>query len=118
MWFRFGRKHNVQIYQALRPDLDTLGPDDRLTAQDVIDTLFPPQEALHLLDYLTCHPELGSEHRMVSVHHPGYLALHRRLWSGEAYELHPYSDCENSWVNGVDFPVVNASMAGIGQVLN
>ena len=59
MWFRIGRKQSDRIHQALRPGLEDLSSDDRLEAEDIVNTLFPSTEALRFIDYLSQHEELG-----------------------------------------------------------
>ena len=74
IWLRSGNEPNSDAYEMLLPGLDDLEPDDAQEATDIVNTLFPPDEALQFIQVLLRHPDKGSDHRIVSVNQPGVMA--------------------------------------------
>jgi RNA recognition motif-containing protein len=103
IWYRFGDKPPVRVYKSLRPDIESLSADDRLVAQDIIDSYFSPFQAQIFLRELM-RLSMGTEHRMVSIHQPGIRTIHERLWhSQDVDEFWPFGDGEPFMVSGVEF---------------
>ena len=77
IWLRSGNEPNSDAYEMLLPGLDDLEPDDAQEATDIVNTLFPPDEALQFIRVLLRHPDKGSDLRIVSVNQPGIAAYDR-----------------------------------------
>ncbi len=111
VWLRFGDQPNSHAYSVLVPDLDNLSPDDALEATDIVNTLFGRVEALQLVRILLGDPNMGSDHRIVSVQQSGVKTLHRWAWGATGYEFFPFVGWDPFCVRGVDMPLSDLMMA-------
>ena len=106
IWLRSGNEPNRDAYEMLLPGLDDLEPDDAQEATDIVNTLFPPDEALQFIRVLLRHPDKGSDLRIVSVNQPGVRALLRRAWGNRVVdEFFPFGGWDPFSVNAVEIPV-------------
>jgi hypothetical protein len=105
VWFRMGDESNHEAFRDLIPQLDLLTEEDAQGETDIVNTLFTRSDALRFVEVLLSRPDMGTDHRIVSINNPGMRVFHQRHWAGEiAHEFYPFGDWDPFSVNGVDFP--------------
>lgn len=112
IWLRSESEPNSDAYKMLLPGLDDLAPDDAQEATDIVNTLFPPNEALQFIRMLLRHPDKGFDHRIVNINQPGVMALLRRVWGNRVVdEFFPFGSWDPFSVNAVEIPVAEFTNA-------